>query len=742
MPSTSVGRSRRARLAFIALTSTALGVTLCAPAQAQTVAPPPVRQSVDANGVDLFLGTLNVVSPKVSMGDGDTGLSYYFFNTGSGWTDNVTAALNQNGNVVTVRLGASTDDFTASGTTYTSRQGRGATLTFSGGVYTYTATDGTVAHFASSKANAAPYFASLGRATDIVSPSGEKLVYAYESVTFCSNRRLGDACTSHATAYRLTSITNSYGYRLALGYASNDTPDPDEPYAAGSLGDWSRATGTGLSNAARESALTRSLSTSSTTSSFVVTDAANRKTSYRQSGGQVLGITRAGSTTENITITYSGNRVTTVSSVAGIWTYGAPSDVTGARTVTVTDPSNQTTTYVFDIASQRMKQKTDALSHTTKWDYDTSGRLTKATAHETNSVEHGYDAGGNVTSTTIHAKNASQPDIVTTAHYPASCTPATCHQPDWTEDALHSRTNYIYDPTHGGVTSVKLPAPTNATNAVRPEVRTSYTAYTDFHGGTVYRATGTSTCRTTASCTDAADETVTSTVYGTLAENNLRPKSMTIRAGDNSVSATTAATYDAVGNVVSATDATGAVSQFVYDADRWPTLAVGPDPDGSGPLKNRATRTNYNDDGTVASTEVGTADADGSNFASLQQTTTGYDPAGRKVKDTVTAGGTTFGLTQYSYDPANRATCAAVRMNPAAFGNLPASACSLGTQGPDGPDRITRTTYDEVGRSASVTNGYGTPDAAVDVRANYTANGQVQTATDAKENVTTYGYDA
>lgn len=410
--------------------------------------------------------------------------------------------------------------------------------------------------------------------------------------------------------------------------------------------------------------------------------------------------------------------------------------------MTVTSPTNDTTTYTFDIASKRVKSIKDALNHTTSWTYDSVGRVLTATAPEGNLVEYVYDARGNVTTTRVHAKpSTGQPDIVTTATYSPTCSNAvTCNQPTDVTDALGHITQYTYDPTHGGVTSVKLPAP--STSAVQPEVRTSYTGYTDYFGGTVYRATSTSTCRTTASCTNTADETVSTVNYGTLAGNNLQPIGTTTRAGDNSVSASASVSYDAAGNIVTATDPMNAVSTFQYNADRARTMTVGPDPDGAGPLSNRTTRTNYNADGTVASVEVGTATSSFGSFTSLQQANTTYDSAGRKLTESVTAGGTTYALTQYGYDPANRAACVAVRMNPAAYGSLPASGCSLGTAGTSGPDRITRTVADQAGRTVSEQEGYGTGDVAYSARASYTANGKVATATDANGNVTSYGYDA
>ncbi|MGR4862961.1 RHS repeat-associated core domain-containing protein [Caulobacter sp. LARHSG274] len=104
---------------------------------------------------------------------------------------------------------------------------------------------------------------------------------------------------------------------------------------------------------------------------------------------------------------------------------------------------------------------------------------------------------------------------------------------------------------------------------------------------------------------------------------------------------------------------------------------------------------------------------------------------------------TVTSVTQYAYDAAGRRTCTAVRMNPATFGSAP-EACSLGTTGTDGPDRITYTAYDAANRVTQVTSGYLAPSgyaSRIEKTVTYTANGQEQTVADGKGNLTTYEYD-
>ena len=288
--STSVERRRRlARRTLLSL-STILCSGLAAPAFAQLVAPAPVRQSVDANGVDLFNGTFDADAPGVSMGQGaPQGLSYHLLNRGNGWTDNLTASLNQSGNMVTVSLGGVSDAFTVSGSTYSATLGNGATLTLSGSVFTYTARDGTIVHFDRGKSQSVPLYANDGLATDRVSPDGSKLVYAYDSVTYCSRSKAGsqgDICTARSSVYRLSSITNSYGYKVTYSYGDNETVDPNDPDA--NLNDFMTSTGSTLSNAENSSDPGSSYSATYSGSTLTVSGTGH-SVSYRMAGTQIAG---------------------------------------------------------------------------------------------------------------------------------------------------------------------------------------------------------------------------------------------------------------------------------------------------------------------------------------------------------------------------------------------------------------------------------------------------------------------
>ena len=145
----------------------------------------------------------------------------------------------------------------------------------------------------------------------------------------------------------------------------------------------------------------------------------------------------------------------------------------------------------------------------------------------------------------------------------------------------------------------------------------------------------------------------------------------------------TTTTYDVMGNahtVDGPLPGTSDRTRYRFDAARQLVGVVGPDPDGGGPLKNRAVRNTYNLDGVVTSVEQGTvnsqSDADWAAFAVILQQTTAYDFDGRAIRETLIGGGAARSVVQYSYDSAGRLDCTAYRMNAATFASLPSSACA------------------------------------------------------------------
>ena len=187
-----------------------------------------------------------------------------------------------------------------------------------------------------------------------------------------------------------------------------------------------------------------------------------------------------------------------------------------------------------------------------------------------------------------------------------------------------------------------------------------------------------------------------------------------------------------------------------YDIDGRVVGTIAPDPDGAGSIAFAAVRNTYDVNGRLIKVEKGelaawqseaVAPSAWSGFTIFQTVDTTYDLSGRKIKDVVSASGTPQQVTQYSYDAADRLLCTAVRMNPAVFASLPSDACTLGTTGSQGADRIAKTIYDGAGRVLKIQKGYGTSLQQDYVTYTYTANGQVATVTDANGTTAQQTYD-
>lgn len=188
---------------------------------------------------------------------------------------------------------------------------------------------------------------------------------------------------------------------------------------------------------------------------------------------------------------------------------------------------------------------------------------------------------------------------------------------------------------------------------------------------------------------------------------------------------------------------------YRYDIGGRLVGTILPDPDGTGPIGFAATRKTYDAAGNLARVEVGklstwmaetVAPAAWTGFTVFTTLDTTYDGMGRKLADVQTAGGAIQSVTQFSYDAFGRLECTAVRMNPAVFGSLPASACALGVEGSQGPDRIIRNTYDAYDQILKIQKAVGTPLQQDYVTYTYARYQRPSSVTDANGNVATMEY--
>lgn len=760
--------------------TTILSCGFVAPAYAQVDAsqtPPPTVVTADGNGVDLVRGTFTVGRSLIAIGNGrPSGMSYSRSFTGSGWRDNYMAAINQSGSDVFVSFGGSSDRFTVSGTIYTPAEGQGSTLVTGplAGQLKYTAADGTVVIFANVGAGSG-FPASLGRAITATFPNGEIQTFTYKtaSATEC----ITDDCSRKKTSTRtrLQSVTNNLGYQIHFDYQSNSAPDITTLTQL-----WAKVAKVTAFNMAVDycaaSADTCSFSQTWPNVSYTITvlptgapgpdttetDALGRITKYTTdtTPGHLVAITRPSSSSPNLTIAYDANtRVQTITRDGQSWTYGY-SDAGNIRTTTVTDPLSQVRVLTSDLTLQRVLTDRDPLNRTTSYTYDTLGRVAQITYPEGNKVQYVYDARGNVTQTRAISKIPGTPtDIVTNAGYDATCAvPVKCNKPNWTQDAKGNQTDYTYDTAHGGLLTATAPAA--AAGGARPQARYTYGQAQAYYknsagsivssGQSIWLLTATSACQTTASCAGASDEVKATVAYGPQVAgtaNNLLPVSASAGSGDGVLAATTTNGYDSIGNLVTVDGplaGSADTTRTRYDAARQVVGVVGPDPDGAGALKNRAQRLTYNLDGQVTNTEIGNvnsqSDADWAAMTVAQNVAVTYDANARPVKQQLQAGGTTYALSQTSYDALGRVDCQATRMDPAQWASQ-SVVCTPQTTGPNGPDRITKTSYDAASEVTQVQTAVGTADASNEVTNTYNANGTAATVKDGENNLTTYEYD-
>lgn len=386
-------------------------------------------------------------------------------------------------------------------------------------------------------------------------------------------------------------------------------------------------------------------------------------------------------------------------------------------------------------------------------DPDATPSIASATGGYT---DYDYDDRKNIKTITVYPKTSGTP-LVTSATYASSCNSSNqkyCNKPLAITDQNGVTTTYTYSPDHGGLLTATKPA----VNGIEAQTKYTYeqkTPYVKNSSGAlvaslpVWRLVKVSKCMTMTlnTCVGTADEWVTE--YGDFT-NNLLPKTQTERNGDGSIALTTTTEYDIYGNITAVDgprDGSYDATYYFYDALRQKIGEIGPDPDGSGPLLRQATRTAYNGDGKVASMETGTvtgtSKADLDVMTAKEQTSTVYSTVhGLPEIERYYTDGILRNVTQTSYDTKLRVDCVAKRLNPSAFNSLPSSACTLGSAGAEGNDRITKYEYDATGAVTATISGYGTSLQRNDRINTYrTDNGLLDNEADAKGNKTFYKYD-
>ena len=733
---------------------------VAAPVWAQEEIPPPKHAAVDANGVDLVSGGLMLDQAVNSIGgDGAAGLSASNM-VRDNWSNASVDAyvqiyLSGDGTDVLTRVvvGGINEEFRNApdqGATPIDDTRGSVGVDLNAQEIWYTSPTGLKARFNLVYFNPRGSGHVRGYLKTVTYPTGEQFTFAqgaYHQGAMTVESNLGYSLSGSYTNSRFDATTANLA-RLSCSGAPCDNP----------------------SQLSQGRSLTTTLTPNSVTQdTLVVTDPTGRNRTY--------------------VVDHAKHRVTSYSDGVATWTYAyseaiddfgtTPYD--GILTVTATDPQGHVRVVKSRMNSQHIISDSDSEGRVTTYQYAQDsylpgvGRLTQITLPEGDRDAYEFDSHLNVTAKWRIPKNApagAAPSTIpgaTVVRAAYSCRAAVCTKPDWVVDERGNQTDYTYAPEHGGVLTATLPA---GPSGIRPQTRYTYGQFTAMYvrGGVmqaapapVWRLIRTSTCATMAgatatapaACVGTADETVTDYAYEpSTVPNNVRLLSTTTRSGDSAASGlatTTSYTYNDRGDVT-ATDGPlpGPADTTItyYDASRWKTGEVGPDPDGTGPLLYRASKLAYRADGQVSATYVGVvadqsaATFDG-NFQVLSRAASDYDAQDRVIRQTTYgADGSAASQQAYAFDNLGRQICATVRMNAATFATPTGSACDLSAIGPDGNDRITYSEYDTIGRLTRITAGYKSPRARVEKVVTYTLNGQEQTVADGKGNLTTYEYDS
>lgn len=411
--------------------------------------------------------------------------------------------------------------------------------------------------------------------------------------------------------------------------------------------------------------------------------------------------------------------------------------------VTVTGPAGATRTVDIinppgDLGPARIDKITNSLNQTTDFEHDNFNRLTKITYPEGNSVEVTYDFLGNITEKRTKAKPGhGQADLVETASFPPpplapTCTIA-CFLPDWTRDAKGNQTDYTWHDTGQVLTQLD---PLDA-NGQRKKTKYTYDPY----GRPIKKEVcAASSAGTELTCGSASSFVTNTTYWGA----TRLPYTVSVTDGVGTAPLTTTYSYDSAGRLLSKDgplSGTDDAVYYKYDTVGRRTWEIGAKGEAG---YRQATRTTYRDaDDQPTKVERGrvNADASTSSFVLFSQVETAYNSRRLVTQSKVKSGSTTHSLTQLSYDARNRVECTATRMNPAVYGSLPSSACTLGTAGSHGQDRITKNTYDTESRVTKIQQGYGTSLQRDYATYAYTDNGLKLSMIDARGNKSQWVYD-
>ena len=422
--------------------------------------------------------------------------------------------------------------------------------------------------------------------------------------------------------------------------------------------------------------------------------------------------------------------------------YNAAAQLNAYDGITVTGPNSYNRVYAIQRTgvSQSINLITsirDELNAVTSYAYDGNFRLTSITLPEGNRETIAYDSYGNVTSRTLKSKAGSGLADLTESAFvnTATCTGVLCYRPVWYRDFRGSQTDYLYN-ANGQVTEQTDPADAAGVR------RKTYSEYESVTVGTAIlsRKKVIRVCGTGATCASTSE---IRTEYDYWNNTFLPSVERRIDAA-RGISATTTSAYDPAGRVLSVDGplpGTDDATYNRYDVLGRRTWEIGPK--GQSGLR-KATRTTYRDsDDKAVMVEVGTLpDPTSAALSVSERMDIAYDSRRNAIRTIRSSGGVNYAVLDKSFDDRGRLDCETVRMNLVALPAASATAaCSLGTAGAQGADRITKRLYDVTSQLTKTQVAVGTTVAADDETNTYTANGKLATVTDGENNRTTFEYD-
>lgn len=399
--------------------------------------------------------------------------------------------------------------------------------------------------------------------------------------------------------------------------------------------------------------------------------------------------------------------------------------------ITVTGPDSLSDQFLMTVTDERMYINTwiDRLGRSTTYQYDGKNRPTTVINPEGDKTTVVYDDFANVIQKTSTAKPGSGlADRVETAYVDTvNCGQGVnCYRPVWTRDALNRQTDYVYN-SAGQITEQTDPADSAG---VRKKTYITYTTAIPSRPSVVRICGDTTTCGTSAEIRTEYD-------YW---NSTYLPSAMRQIDAAAGVTLTTTYSYDSAGRLLSVdgplpgSDDAKYFRYDVYGRKTWEIGALAPNG------LRLATRYTYRDsDDKVVAVETGTIPSATSTTLTVStRTDTTYDSRRNAVRQALSSGGTTYQVSDKSFSDRGEAICATVRMNMA---SLPSEACTPGTTGSQGPDRITRNAYDAASELIQVRKAVGTSLEQAYATYSYTSNGKQEYVIDANGNRAKMEYD-